>query len=150
MLFSVSFQRNQNLYIFPSSISLSTIDFSLCHSLIFQLIASGVTTDAFNMVTSVGLVSYILADLGPRGELLTKQTSLQPYARLPRIALRNFASLFSPATISLASLHETHVSLRHKAIFKRNASVPTQDELNRDKMADTIAARAHGVSNSRL
>ena len=29
----------------------------------------------FYMVTSVGLVSCILADLGPSGELLTKQTS---------------------------------------------------------------------------
>ena len=104
------------------------------------------------MVTSVGLVSYILADLGPRGELLTKQTSflVQPYARLTKITLQNFISLFSPAAISLASLHETHAGARHKAIFKRYPSEPTQDKLNWDKMADMIVAGVHGVSNSRL
>ena len=50
----------------------------------------------FYMTTSVGLASYILADLGPHGELLTKQTSflVQPYAWLVRIALQNFTSLF--------------------------------------------------------
>ena len=50
----------------------------------------------FYMATSVGLVSYILADLGPRGELLTKQPSflVQPKARLARIASRHFGSLF--------------------------------------------------------
>ena len=63
----------------------------------------------FYMVTSVRLVSYILANLGPRGELLTKQASflVQPYARIARITLQNFTSPFSPATISLASLRET-------------------------------------------
>ena len=42
------------------------------------------------------------------------------------------------------------VRARHKAIFKVYTSEPTQDKLNRDKMADMIAAGAHGVSNSRL
>ena len=104
------------------------------------------------MVTSIELVPYILADLGPRGELLTKQTSflVQPYARLARITLQNFTSLFLPAAISLASLHETHVGAQDKAIFKRYAFEPTQDKLNRDKMADMIAAGAHCVSNSQL
>ena len=65
----------------------------------------------FYKVTSVGLVLYILADLGPHGKLLTKQTSflLQPYAWLARITLRNFSSLFSLATMSLASLTKTHI-----------------------------------------
>ena len=65
----------------------------------------------FYMVTSVGLVSYILAALG----LVTKQNGFlaQPYAWLARIALQNFTRPFSPATISLASLHETHGRARH-------------------------------------
>ena len=106
----------------------------------------------FCMVTSVGLVSYIFADQGPRGELLTKQSSflMQPYARLARTALQIFTSQFSPATISLASIHETHVSARQWASLKRCASEPTQDKLNQDKMAGMIAAGAQGVSNSRL
>ena len=106
----------------------------------------------FYMATSVGLVSYLFVDLGPRGALLTMQTSfvVQLYARLARIALRNFASLFSPATISLASLHETYLCARHYATVKWSASDPSQDKLNRDKMADTIVAGAHGVSNSWL
>ena len=96
--------------------------------------------------------STVLANLGQRGELLTKQMSFlaQPYARLVRIALQNFASLFSPTTVLLASLHETHVRARHQAIFKRYASEPTHGKLNRDKMAHMIAAGAHSVSNSRL
>ena len=68
----------------------------------------------FYMATSVRLVSHILADPGPRGTLLTKQTSFlaQPYARLARTASRNFASLFSPATILRASLYKTHIIMR--------------------------------------
>ena len=64
----------------------------------------------FSMVISVGLVLHILAVQGPCGELLEKQTSflVQPYTLYARFALQNFTSLFSPATISLANLHETH------------------------------------------
>ena len=81
------------------------------------------------MTTAVRLVSYKLADLGQLGEFLTKQTSflVQPYARLARIASRNFGSLLSPAIISHASLHKTNVCTRHYAIFKRYASKPTKD-----------------------
>ena len=84
-------------------------------------------------------VQVILADLGPCGELLTKQTSffVQPYARLTKIALQNFASTFSPATIS-----KVNVSARHWVIFKRDASEPTQDKLNRDKMTDMTSGRS--------
>ena len=65
----------------------------------------------FYMVTFVRLVSHILEELGPRSKLLTKQTNfrVQPCARLAKIELLNFTSLFSPVTILLASLHETHV-----------------------------------------
>ena len=107
----------------------------------------------FYMVTSVGLNCFVhTRNPGPRGELLTKQTSflVQPYARLARIALQHFTNLVLPATISLTRLHETHVRTRHKAIFKRCASEPTQDKLTRDKMADMIAAGAHVVSSSWL
>ena len=84
-------------------------------------------------------LQVILADLGPCGELLTKQTSflVQPYARLTKITLQNFASTFSPATIS-----RVNVSARHWAIFKRDASEPTQDKLNRDKMTDMTSGRS--------
>ena len=104
------------------------------------------------MVTSLRLVSYILSDLGLRGELLTKQATflLQPYVQPLKIMLQNFASIFSPATIALANLHETQVCMRYLAIFKWYASEPTQDKLNWDKMVDMITAGAHGVSNPRL
>ena len=59
----------------------------------------------------------------------------------------NFARLFLPVTILLAILNKTHVSTRHKAIFKGNASKLTRDTLNRYKLADVIAAEAHSVSN---
>ena len=93
----------------------------------------------------------MLADLELCGEFLTKQMSfpVQPNVRLARIVLQNSTSLFS-ACHNTASLHETHVRARHQAIFKRYASEPDQDKLNRDKMADMIAAGAHGASNSRL
>ena len=104
------------------------------------------------MAASVGLVSYILADLGLCGELLTKQTSflMQSYARLARIASRNFVSLFPPATISLTNLHKTHVCTQHLAIFKRYAAKPTLDKLNRCKKVDVIAAGVQGVRNWQL
>ena len=106
----------------------------------------------FYKVSSVGLVSYILADQRPRGELLTKQTSF--FRATLCVTCENritkIASPFSPATISLANLHETHVRARHLAIFKHHASEPIQDKLSRDKIADTIAAGAQGVSISQL
>ena len=107
--------------VFPLSISLARVAFSLVNlQNIFPLIASGVNTDArcehrrFYMATSMRLVSYILTEIGPCGELLSKQTNflVQPYALLARIMLQNFASLFSPATILLASLHKTHIYAR--------------------------------------
>ena len=54
--------------------------------------------------------TLLLTNLGPRGKLLTEQTSflMQPYAQFARITSRNIASLFSPATISLVSLYKTH------------------------------------------
>ena len=70
----------------------------------------------FDMATSVGLVSYILEDLGPHGELLTKQTSflMQRYAQLAKIASWNFTSLFSPAAIRLqAPTNRTCAALGH-------------------------------------
>ena len=38
---------------------------------------------------------------------------MQPYVWLARTALRNFTSLFLPATISLASLHKMHICAQH-------------------------------------
>ena len=152
-MFWFPFQRNRNRHIFfePFKIPIvfGFISFS-CEGSFFsgQQSSKGLSADRlrcehrrFYMVTSVGLVSYIVPDLGLRGKLLTNQTSflVQPYARLARIALRNFTSLFSPATVPRANSHETHVRERLKAISKRYASEPTQDKLNRDRMADVIA-----------
>ena len=119
MFFGFSFPKNRNRYIFFEpcevltifpTISLAMVAFSLVSLRnVFQPIVSGVNRRV--CVASFEIVSYIFADLGPSGELLTKQTSflVQRYARLGRIVLRIFANLFVPATISLASLHETHV-----------------------------------------
>ena len=105
--------------VFPLSISLARIAFSLVNLRnVFRLIASGVNTEAsaFYMVTSVRLVSYTLADLGSRGRSSHKDNKcflMKTSAQHARIALTNFASLFSPATISLASLYKTHVCVQH-------------------------------------
>ena len=103
----------------------------------------------FYTCTYVGIVPfvpYIFAGLGPHGELLTKRTSflVQPSARLTRIVLRN-----CQANLACKSTRNPCVraTLGH---FQTVAFDPTQDELNQDKMADMIAAGAHGVSNSRL
>ena len=89
-IFSWSHAEFQQLFMFfPLSISLARIAFSLVNlQNIFQLIASGMNTRCFYMVTSVGLVLYMLADLGQHGELLTKRMIflVQPSARLVRIA----------------------------------------------------------------
>ena len=64
------------------------------------------------MTTFVGLVSYILVNLGPLGELLTKQT----YTRLVWIALQNFrvTKLRKPRLSQVfATPHEMHVCPRH-------------------------------------
>ena len=55
--------------------------------------------------------TVILADLELHDKLTQKQTRflMQPYAPLARIKSQNFTSPFLPATISLASLHKTHV-----------------------------------------
>ena len=123
VFFGVSFPRNQNWYIFfkPCKVPIVSpfIDISCEGSFFFGQSSKRLSADrlrcehrCFYMVTSIGLVLYILTDLGLHGKLLTKQTSclMQPYAWF---ALRNFASLFSPATIMLASLHETHVYAQH-------------------------------------
>ena len=75
---------------------------------------------------------------------------MQPYVRLARIALRNFANVFSPVTTLLASLLRKHACARHNAIFKWYTAKPTRDKPNQDKTADMIAAGTHGVCNSRL
>ena len=100
----------------------------------------------FYMATSVRLVLYILADLGPCSKLLTSFL-VHSYARLARTASRNCARLFLPATILLASFHKTHVYTRHYAIFKRYTCEPTQNKLNRYKMVNVTTAGAHSVSN---
>ena len=101
---------------FPWSISLARVAVSLVSlQNIFQLITSGVNTDASTWLLLLGLFlySYILADLGLHGEL-RKQTSflVLPYAQLVKIVLQNFTSLFLPATFLLASLHEMHTCAR--------------------------------------
>ena len=102
--FSSSRAKFQQFFII--SISLARVAFSFSQSW-KRLLADCLRCEhrRFNMTTSEGLVSYILADLGPHGDLLTKQTSflVQQYMWLARIALRKFASLYLPATISLAS-----------------------------------------------
>ena len=154
--------RNRNRYIFffePCEVPTVSpfFNFSCKGSFFFGQFSKCLSDDRlrcehrrFYMIISVGLVSYILADLGPRGELLTKQTSVlvQPYGLLARTALKNLANLFSPATFSLASLHEMHVRARRH--FKRYASESTQDKINRDKMADIIVDGVHDISNSWL
>ena len=160
MFFGFSLPRNRNRYIFFDHAKLEQLINFSCEGSVFlgqslkRLSANRLRCEHrhFYKVTPVGLVLYILADLGPPGEVLTKQTIflVQPYARFARIALQKFASQFSPATISLESLHKTHVCVRHQAIFKRYASEPIHDKLNRDKMADMIAAGADDVSNPRL
>ena len=124
--FRFSFPRNQNQYIFFKLCEVPTvfpfINFSCEGSFFFRQSSKHLSVDrrrcehrCFYMAASVGLVPYILADLEPCGELLTKQTSflMQPYARLARISSQNFVSLFSPATISHASLHKMHVCIQH-------------------------------------
>ena len=125
VFFGFSFQRIQNQYIFePCEIPtlFPFINFSCEGSFFFGQSSKHLLADRlrcehrrFCTATSVKLVSYILADIGPHGKLLTKQTSflVQPNERLARITLRNFTSLFSPATILLASIHNMHISARN-------------------------------------
>ena len=132
-----------------------------------------------NVLSTLRNWEWFLFNWGPHGELLTKQKSFlkQPYVQLARIASWNFVSLFLPATISLASLHETHICTLHFAISKQYTSKPTHDKLNQGKiegswpewcistiyhawdtsfwsgtleMEDMITAGVHGVSNSWL
>ena len=163
MFFGFSFSRNRNRYIFFEQYEVPTvlpfINFFCKGSFFFGQYSKCLSADClrcerrrFYKVTSVGLVSYILADLGPRGELLKKQTSflVQTYAQVARITSQNFASLFSLARILLASLHKMKVRAQHQAIFEQCASKPTKDNLKQDKMANMIAAGAHSVSKLQL
>ena len=109
---------------FPLSISLVRVAFSLVILWkVFQMIAWGVNTDASTWLLPWYLFcTCILADLGPCSELLTKHMSIlvQPFARLARIASQNFEGIFSPATISLASLHKTHTCTRPPRQLRTN------------------------------
>ena len=144
-VFGFSFPRNRKQYIFFKPCEVPTVfpfvNFSCEGSFFFGQSSNCLSADCFRCeqrcfyrVTSFGLVLYILIDLGPRGELFTKQTGflVQPYARLARITFQKFACLFSPATILIASLQETHECAQHYAIVKWYASKPTQDKLNWD------------------
>ena len=131
--------RSSNSFSF-FTISLARVDFSLVNlRIVFSADGFRCEHRRFYIFFSVGFVSYVLAAKGPRGELLKKQTSflVQHYARLARIELQYFTSLFSSATISLARLHEMHETHTHntRPFFKWYASEPTKDKLNRDKMA---------------
>ena len=86
VFFRVFFPRNLNRYIFFEPCEVPTaFHFMNCScegGFFFGQSSKRLSADRlrcehrrFYMVTSVGLVSYILADLGLRGELLTKQTS---------------------------------------------------------------------------
>ena len=100
--------RNPNQYIFLVPCEVPTvfvpyINFSCQSSSFFSQCLKRLSADhlrcdhrCFYMVTSIWLVSYILAELGPGGKLLKKQTSflVQPHAWLVRIVLWNFPSLF--------------------------------------------------------
>ena len=117
-----SFPGNWNRYIFFKPCEVPTtfpfINFSCKDSFFFGQPPKCLSADClwcehrrFYMATLIGLVLYILADLKPCGKLLTKPTRfvVKPHVWQARIMLQNFRCLFSPATISLASLHETHV-----------------------------------------
>ena len=79
-----------------SCISFPFINFSCVDSFFFDQSSKHLSADHLRyehghsyMATSVGLVSYILADQGQRDELPTKQTSflVQPYVGLAKIVL---------------------------------------------------------------
>ena len=141
LFFGFSFPRNQNRYIFFEPCEVQTVfpffQFSCEGSFFFGQSSKRLSADhlrcehrRFYMVTSVGLVPYILADLGPRGVLLTKQTSFlfsraTLCATAARIALQNFTCLFSPATISLAK----HTYVRDTRPFS-NGTPPSQLRTN--------------------
>ena len=106
----------------PLSISLVTVAFSLVNLRnVFQLTASGVNTDASTWLLPLDLFrTYMLADLGPFGKLLTKQTSflVQPYVQFVRTALQDFTSYFClPQSHLQASTKCRRV--HHKASFKQ-------------------------------
>ena len=150
MFFRFSFPRNRIRYIFfqPCEVPAvsSFINFS-CQGRFKTSFRQSPQVRTQTLLQGYNRRTYfvhILAGLGSRGELLTKQTKflLQPYVRLARIASRNFTSSFSPALISLANFHKTHICAGHKATFKPYASKPTQDKLNRYKTVDMIERKA--------
>ena len=154
VFFRFFFLRNRNQYIFFESCEVQKsfsffFIFSCEGSFFFGKSSKCLSVDRlrceqrrFYVVTSVGLVLYILADLGPCGELLTKQTSflVQPFVRLARTELQNFTSLAIFACHNIACKPPRNV--RTRTTFKAYSSKPTQDKLNRDKTAD--------VGNSQL
>ena len=77
---------------------------------------------------------YFVRTCRPRAVRQSKRVfSCNPLHGLREPFLWNFASLFLPATISLADLHEMHICVWHYAISKWYASEPTQDKLIRIK-----------------
>ena len=108
----------------------------------------------FYMVTSVGLVSYVFADLGPHGELLTRQTSFLVQTlcaacehritkfRKPTFACHNLAC----KSLRNARLRATLCHFQTVGYASKRA----QDKQKWDKMPDVIATGAHSVCNSQL
>ena len=129
VFFGVSFARNRNWYIFFEPHEVPTvfpfINFSCKGSFSFGQSSKHISADHvrcehiyFYMVTSVGLVLYILADLGLHGELLTKQMCflVHSYARLARIALQNKQAYFHlPESCLQTSMKRTYA--HHTRLF---------------------------------
>ena len=147
--FSLSHEKFQQF--FPWSTSLARLNFfggggGGGRASPFPLIASGVNTDASTWLLPSDLFRTYLQTAWWTSHKVRKFSPATLCAAF-QSGIVELVSLFLPATISLANLHETRVCARHEMIFKQYASRPIQDKLNQYKMAELIVAGVHVISS---
>ena len=142
-----SLSRGKFKQSFLSSISHARVAFSLANLRnVFQLTASGVNADASTWLLPSDLFRTYSQ---PLGRMANFSQSKRVFSCNPVRDLRESCYTTQQANFRLQA-STTRTYAHNWAIFKRYASEPTQDKLNREKMADMIATGTHGVSNSRL